>query len=63
MKTDVNGRENPSTVSVSVFYYRKRERERNSQERERQRDIRVTEMGGTGKFTGMHYYLITIHLP
>jgi len=56
MKTDENGRENPLTISVSVFYNGKRERERNSWVRKR--DITVTK---TGKFTGMHYYLITIH--
>ena len=49
MKTDGNGRENPSTISVSVFYYEKRERERNSQVRERKRDITVTETGGNQK--------------
>jgi hypothetical protein len=46
MKTEGNGWENPSTISVSIFYYRKREWERKSQERERKRDMRVTKMGG-----------------
>jgi len=58
MKTDENGRENPLTISVSIFYNGKRERERNSWVRKRKRDITVMK---TGKFTGMHYYLITIH--
>ena len=49
MKTDGNGRENLSTISVSVFYDGKRERERNSRVRERKRDITVTEMGGNRK--------------
>jgi hypothetical protein len=35
MKTDGNGQQNPSTISVPIFYYGKREWERNSQERER----------------------------
>ena len=49
MKTDGNGRENLSTISVSVFYDGKRERERNSRVRERKRDITVTETGGNRK--------------
>ena len=49
IKTDWNGRENSSTISVSVFYYGKRERERNSQVRERKRDITVTKTGGNRK--------------
>ena len=49
MKTDGNGRENPSTISVFVFYYGKWERERNSRVRERKRDITVTETGGNRK--------------
>jgi len=47
MKTDGNGRENPSTVSV--FYYGKRERVRNSWVRERKRNITVTETDGNRK--------------
>jgi hypothetical protein len=61
MKTDGNGRENPSTIFIFVFYYEKQERERNSWVRERKRDITVTETGGNRKIHGMHYYLITIH--
>ena len=49
MKTDGNGWEDPSTISVSVFYYGKRERERNSWVRERKRDITVTETDGNRK--------------
>ena len=49
MKTDGNGRENPSTISVFVFYYGKWERERNSRVREQKRDITVTETGGNRK--------------
>jgi hypothetical protein len=49
MKTDGNGRENPSIIYVSVFYYGKRERERNSQVREQKRDITVTKTGGNRK--------------
>ena len=49
MKTDGNGRENPSTISVSAFYTGKWERERNSRVRERKRDIMVMETGGNRK--------------
>ena len=48
-KTDGNGQENPSIISVSVFYYGKRERERNSRVHERKQDITVTEIGGNWK--------------
>jgi hypothetical protein len=43
MKTDGNGRENPSPVSVSAFYHRKRDRVRNSRERKQERDKRNCE--------------------
>ena len=49
MKTDENGRETPSTISISIFCYEKQEREQNNREQERRRDIRVTEMGGNRK--------------
>ena len=49
MKTDGNGRENPSTISVSVFYYGKREQEWNSWVEERKRGMMVMEMGGNKK--------------
>jgi len=49
MKTNGNGRENPSTISVSAFYTGKWERERNSRVRERKRDITDTETGGNRK--------------
>ena len=49
IKTDWNGRENSSTISVFVFYYGKRERERNSRVREWKWDITVMETGGNRK--------------
>ena len=49
MKTDGNGQENYSTISVSIFYYGKRERKRNSRVREQKREITVTETGGNRK--------------
>ena len=49
MKTDRNGWENCSTISVSVFYYGKREQEWNSWVEERKRGMMVMEMGGNKK--------------
>jgi hypothetical protein len=43
MKTDGNGRKNPSLVSVFAFYHRKRDRVGNSRERKRERDKRNCE--------------------
>ena len=49
MKTDENGRETPSTISISIFCYEKQEREQNNREQERRRDRRVTETGENRK--------------
>jgi hypothetical protein len=43
MKTDENGRKNPSPIFVSALYHWKQDRDRNSQERKRERDKRNCE--------------------
>jgi hypothetical protein len=75
MKTDGNGRKNPSPVSAPAILRRKWERERNNYGRKRVRVIRVygnepkrpkinrkrTEIASTEKLTGKspHHHMIT----
>ena len=40
LKTDRNGRENPSPISVAIFFDREWERDRNDRERKQDRNIR-----------------------
>ena len=40
LKTDRNGRENLSPISVTILFYQEREQDRNSRKRERDRNIR-----------------------
>ena len=73
MKTDGNGRKNPSPVSAPAILHRKWERERNNYGRKRVRVIRVygnepkrpkinrkrTEITSTDKLTGKKAHITT----
>lgn len=62
MKTDGNGPENPSPVSVTIFDHRKRDRFRNNRERVRERDERDYENGREPVTLTVTHSLVRMHM-